>query len=122
MDNHRGLITQAAAEDFLATPFFLLLPQIDTFLRDFSTIMIMSSEAFPGLAASKLAIKPQNSEPKGALEICGNTSPLTLEAGICSGDGAEATAKASNEPRFGGKGVMATTRPMGSSKRETLIG
>jgi hypothetical protein len=47
MDNHRGLITQAAAEDFLATPFFLLLPQIDTFLRDFSTIMIMSSEAFP---------------------------------------------------------------------------
>jgi hypothetical protein len=77
---------------------------------------------YPGPTASKLASKPESSVPKRASELCANTSPLTLEAGICSGDGAEATAKASNEPRFGGKGVMATTRPMGSSKRETLIG
>jgi hypothetical protein len=110
---HIGFITHAAAENFLATRFFLLLPQIETFLRDFSTILIMSSEAFPaktqamslphtGLAASKLASKPQSSVPKRALELCANTSPLTTEAGFCDGEGVRATIEASNKPRSSG--------------------
>jgi hypothetical protein len=84
---------------------------MDTFLRDFFTILIMSSEAFPAktqamslpyseLAASKLASKPQSSLPKRALELCANTFQLTSEARFCGDEGTGATAKVSNEPSF----------------------
>jgi hypothetical protein len=97
---------------------FLLLPLIDTFLRDFSTFLIMFSEAFPakmqsislpypGLAASKLASKPQSSLAKRASELAANTPPQSKEArdwqgSDCGGEGVIATAKAFKEPNTNG--------------------
>jgi hypothetical protein len=67
-------------------------------LKDFSTFLIMSSEAFPaktdaislpypGLAAYKLASKPGSSLAKRASALCTNT-PMSTEAGDCGGEDA----------------------------------
>jgi hypothetical protein len=46
-NNPKWSNNQATAEPFLAMPLFLLLFQVETLLRDFSTFLIISSEAFP---------------------------------------------------------------------------
>jgi hypothetical protein len=113
---HTRFITQAAAKAFFATPLFFLLPQIDTFLRDFSTFLTMSFEAFLantqamslpylGLAASKVARKLQSSVAKRTLELCANTPLLTTEADDCGGEGVEATANSSNELNSNGSTI-----------------
>jgi hypothetical protein len=45
--NQRGFVNQVATDAFLAMPLCLLLFQRETFLRDFSTFLMVSSEAFP---------------------------------------------------------------------------
>jgi hypothetical protein len=82
-------------------PLFLLLPQIDIFLKEFSTFLIMSYEAFPvktqaislpypRLASFKLTSKPQSSLIKSASELCANTHALTIEAADGGREGAKA--------------------------------
>jgi hypothetical protein len=72
---------------------------------DFSTFLIISLEAFPakthamflpypGLAASKLASKPQSSLAKRASKLCASTAPLTKEAG----DNSSKVTKDSKDP------------------------
>jgi hypothetical protein len=51
-DNPKRGFNQAALEAFLVTPLFPLLPKRDTRLRDFSTFLIISSEAFPAKTQS----------------------------------------------------------------------
>jgi hypothetical protein len=70
---------------------YILYQKIATFLKEFSTFLIISFEAFPaktqaislpypGLAASKLASKLQSSLAKSVSELCANTPQLTIEA------------------------------------------
>jgi hypothetical protein len=109
MKHHAVKKTQSTDNSKRVHLLFLLLPQIDTFLKDFSTFVIMSSKAFPaktqamslpypGLTASKLASNPQSSLPKRASELYASTPPLLAEAGDCGGEGAVATVKAFDEP------------------------
>jgi hypothetical protein len=85
---------------------FLLLSQIETFLKEFFTFLIIFSEAFsaktqvislpyPGVR-SRLQTGKQatNLFSKSASELCANTPPLTTEAAYSSREGA----KASKEP------------------------
>jgi hypothetical protein len=99
--------TSSCCETFqVKTIFFLLV------LRNFSTFLIISLEAFPakthamflpypGLAASKLASNPQSSLAKRASDLCASTAPLTKEAGDC---GSEVT-KASEDPTSNGSSL-----------------
>jgi hypothetical protein len=58
-----------------------------------------------GLAASKVASKLQSSVPKRTSELCANTLSLITEADDCGGEGAEATANASNELNSNGSTI-----------------
>jgi hypothetical protein len=47
MKHHAAKKTQSTNNSKRVHPLLLLLPQIDIFLKDFSTFLIMSLEAFP---------------------------------------------------------------------------